>query len=173
MRGEDRLQVRCAMLCTSHVSKDVFWTAIEHGRQHKGTGTQRASEWQRLARKGVKTGLPDLLFIMPGYVLAVELKTQEGVQSDTQKATQTKLQAMGMGYQVVRSVEGLGEAFEAHGIPITPGWRVAAMRHDAALDTPPKGHNKPPRAPAKPRGNRKQVARWNTAMLAMAKGPSE
>jgi hypothetical protein len=52
------------------------------------------------------------------------------------------------GYEVVRSVEQLGEALERHGIPLAPGWRLAAMHHDAALDVPTKGHNKPPRARA-------------------------
>jgi hypothetical protein len=31
---------------------------------------------------------------------------------------------------------------------LAPGWRLAAMHHDAALDAPAKGHNKPPRARA-------------------------
>jgi hypothetical protein len=52
------------------------------------------------------------------------------------------------GYEVVRSVEQLGEALERHNIALAPGWRIAAQYHDAALDVPAKGHNKPPRARA-------------------------
>lgn len=171
MRSEDRLQSRCAMFAKSHVLPPTFWTAIEHGRAHVGTAEQRAREWQRLARKGVRTGLPDLLFITHGFVAAIELKVGTR-QSDTQRATQEALEALGHGYSLVRSVEALGEALERHGIPLAPGWRVAAMHHDAALEAPPKGHNKPPRV-AKPRGNKRQMARVNDMMLAMAKGGGE
>jgi len=148
MRPEDRLQARCAMFCKSHVLPPCEWTAIEHGRQHSGSKEQRAREWQRLARKGVKKGLPDLWFIMPGFLLCVELKAGKNAETDEQAALGDRLKAMGHGYEVARSVEQLGEALQRHGIPLAAGWQVAALHHDAALDVPSKGHNKPPRARA-------------------------
>lgn len=161
MRNEDRLQIRCAMFCGSHLAPHVFWTAIEHGRRHKGTAEQRAAEWQRLARKGVRTGLSDLLFIVQGFVLAAELKTDTGRQSETQKATQARLEALGHGYVIARSVEALGEALERHGIPLAAGWRVAAMRHDAALDGD---------APKRTRATKPRAARPKAATLAKLRG---
>lgn len=161
-RPEDRLQIRCAMFCKSHVAPHVFWTAIEHGRQHKGTAEQRAREWQRLARKGVQTGLPDLLFIAHGFVLAAELKTDTGRQSETQRATQGRLEALGHGYSVCRSVEALGEALERHGIPLAVGWRVAAMRHDAALDGDAPKRTRATK-PREPRNKAATLAKYRAA----------
>lgn len=147
MRPEDRLQARCAMFCKSHVLPPCEWTAIEHGRQHSGSKEQRAREWQRLARKGVKKGLADLWFIMPRFLLCCELKAGKNYETDDQAALGARLVAMGHGYTVCRSVEQLGEALERHGIPLAPNWRLAAMHLDAALDVAPK----PPRKAAKPR----------------------
>ena len=170
-RPEDRLQIRCAMFAKSHVALPTFWTALEHGRRHSGTAIQRAAEWQRLARKGVRTGLPDLIFITHGFVLAVELKVGSS-QSETQKVTETALLTLGHGYVIARSVEQLGEALERHGIPLASGWRIDAQRHDAALD----GEPKPARKPSKPRAakpTRSQIARGNRIALALATGAGE
>lgn len=168
---EERLQIRCAMFSKSHVLAPCKWTAIEHGRKHAGTTEQRAREWQRLERKGVKKGLSDLWYIMPGFILCCELKAGRNTESDAQEAWGADLRAMGHGYEVPRSVEQLAEALERHGIPLAPGWRVAAMHHDAALETP-KPLTKKPRNPriAKPKAPRGRVERGNRLALAMARG---
>lgn len=167
-RPEDRLQVRCAMFATSHVLPPTFWTAVEHGRKHSGTATQRAAEWQRLKRKGVKPGLADLWFFSHGYVYCAELKASTK-QSDNQYEFQAKMAALGHGYSVVRSVEQLGEALSERGIPLAPNWRLAAQQHDAALDGEPKPARKQSKhRAAKP--TRSQIARGNRLALALARG---
>jgi hypothetical protein len=164
MRPEERLQVRCAMFCTSHVPLPTFWTAVEHGRVHKGTNEQRAREWQRMARAGVKKGLPDLWFLAPSYVLMVELKSDAGRQTDAQKVFQAQMAALGHGYSVVRSVEQLGEVLQDNGIPLAPGWRIKAQLHDAALDGEAPARKKPAwKFPQKPTA--RQVAAGNRAAL--------
>jgi hypothetical protein len=161
---EERLQIRCAMFCTSHVVAPCEWTAIEHGRKHSGSKEQRAREWQRLARKGVKKGLSDLWFIMPGYLFCCELKWGRNTETDEQERLGAKLQAMGHGYSVARSVEQLGEKLVEHGIPVGPGWRLAAQRHDAALDGEAPARKKPARKfPQKPTA--RQVAAGNRAAM--------
>jgi len=168
-RPEERLQIRCAMFCTSHVLPPTFWTAVEHGRQHKGTPEQRAREWQRMARAGVKKGLADLWFLAPSYVLLVELKTPSNKQTEAQHAFQARMAALGHGYEVVRSVEQLGEVLQRHGIPLADGWRTKAQIHDAALDAQPPVRKNPARNfPQKP--TRTQIAAGNRVALAMARG---
>jgi hypothetical protein len=152
------------MFCVSHLRPPTVWTAIEHGRKHSGTATQRASEWMRLKRKGVKAGLPDLWFLTLGRLLCVELKAGKNDATDAQDAFGAALNAIGHGYIVVRSVEQLGEALDACAIPLAAGWRMAAQNHDRALDTVPK----PTRKPSKPRAakpTRAQIARGNAASL--------
>jgi hypothetical protein len=168
-RPEERLQIRCAMFCTSHVAPPTFWTAVEHGRAHKGTAEQRAREWQRMARAGVKKGLADLWFLAPSYVLLVELKTPSNKQTEAQCAFQAKMAVLGHGYEVVRSVEQLGETLVQHGIPLAAGWRVAAMHHDAALDGEAPARKKPARK-LQQKPTRTQIAAGNRVALAMARG---
>ena len=169
MRPEDRLQVRCVMFCTDTVLPPVFWTAVEHGRLHKGTKEQRAGEWARLARKGVKKGLADLWFFAKSYTLTVELKAGANKPTEAQYAFQAQMAALGHGYEVVRSVDQLGEKLMQHGIPLVTNWRVQAMHHDAALDVP----TAKPKRVAKPRiakPKRGAVAGWNATLAARVGG---
>ena len=145
---EARLRARCRMFLQSHLVAPCWFTALEHGRKHAGTAEQRAREWQHLQSQGVKQGLGDVLILAPGFAFMAELKAGANKQSDAQVAMQRAMETLQHGYAVCRSVEQLGEALERHCIPLAPGWRVAAMHHDAALDAPAKGHNKPPRARA-------------------------
>lgn len=137
MTPEARLRARCRMLLDSHLELPCWYTAIEHGRRHHGTKEQRAREWQHLQAQGVKQGIGDMLVLAPGHCLFVELKAKANKQSESQYAFQAKMAALGHGYEVVRSVEALGQALERNGVPLRAGWRVAAMQHDAALDSEP------------------------------------
>jgi hypothetical protein len=136
------------MFLTSHLLHPCWFTAIEHGRKHAGTAEQRARQWQHLQSQGVKQGVADVLILAPGFALMAELKAGANKQSEAQVAMQRVMEALQHGYAVCRSVEQLGEALQRHGIPLAAGWQVAALHHDAALDVPTKGHNKPPRARA-------------------------
>jgi hypothetical protein len=166
VKPEARLRARIRMLLDSHLTGSVWWSAIEHGRAHAGTAKQRAREWQRLAGQGVKTGIADLMFQAPGFTLWVELKAGANKPSVAQETFAAAQRAIQNGYEVVRSVEGLGEALERHGISVRPGWRVAAQIHDAALDVPPKP---PKQGRTTGRTTRKptlaQVKRGNAAAL--------
>ena len=173
MPPEARLRARCRMLADSHVLPPCWYSAIEHGRQHKGTKEQRAREWQRLAGQGVKTGIADMMFQVPGFTLWVELKHGHNEPTDAQVKFAEAQRAIQNGYEVVRSVEALGIALERNGVPLRAGWRVAAMQHDAVLDSEP--------APAVKRtGTTKgkslrrptlgQVARGNALALVGVKG---
>jgi len=176
MTPEARLRARCAMFLKSHLVPPCWFSAIEHGRAHRGTAEQRAREWQHLARQGVQKGIGDMLILAPGYCCFIELKSQVGKQSDAQHAFQAVMATLGHGYEVVRSVEQLGEKLVQHGIPLAAGWRVAAMHHDAALDGEPNLRTSKPNlrtSGAKVRTSkptRTQIARGNAAALAMARG---
>lgn len=133
MPPEARLRARCRMLADSHILAPCWWSAIEHGRQHHGTKEQRAREWGRLQSQGVKQGIADMLFMVRGFVLWVELKHGDNKPTEAQIRFAEAQRLIGNGYEVVRSVEALGDALERHGIPIAPGWRVKAQIHDAEL----------------------------------------
>lgn len=169
---EARLRARCRMLLTSHLLSPCWFTAIEHGRKHHGTAEQRAREWQHMQSQGVKQGIGDLLVLAPGYCCFVELKAGANKQSPAQHAFQAVMAALGHGYALCRSVEQLGEALHGRGIPLAANWRMAAQLHDAALDADPKAARKASK-PRQAKPTRARVARWNDAMLAMAKRGGE
>lgn len=146
MQPEARLRSRCAMFLRT-CAPDLQFTAIEHGRHHKGTAEQRAREWQALAAQGVRQGLGDLLLMPPHSPgLWVELKHGTNKQTPAQHAMQRDMEAIGWGYVVVRSVEHLGDELARRGVALAAGWQLRAQHHDAALDVEP-----PRRRPSKPR----------------------
>lgn len=54
---------------------------------------------------GLMSGVSDLLFIMPGRTVFVEIKAPGGVQSKEQIEFQKIVEALGFEYCIVRSVE--------------------------------------------------------------------
>lgn len=60
----------------------------------------------RLKAMGMVAGVSDLLFLAPdGQVFAIEVKTDSGRQQPVQKQWQEKVEAIGINYVIVRSVD--------------------------------------------------------------------
>jgi hypothetical protein len=169
MTPEARLRARCAMFLKSHLVPPCWFSALEHGRAHRGTAEQRAREWQHLARQGVQKGIGDMIVLAPGCVMFLELKAGANKQSDAQHAFQAVMAVLGHGYAVVRSVEQLGEVLQDSGIPLAAGWRIKAQLHDAALDGEAPARKKPARK-LQQKPTRTQIAAGNRVALAMARG---
>jgi hypothetical protein len=142
MRPEDRLQSRSRMFLDSYMLPPCWWSSVGHEKKQ----TLRQGQIQKA--RGIRRGLPDVMIWAPGYFLGVELKAGKNTATEDQAAFGRAMAANQHGYELVRSVKQLGEALQRHGIPLAAGWQVAALHHDAALDVPSKGHNKPPRARA-------------------------
>ncbi len=138
MRPEDRLQARCRMFLDAFLPHSAWWSSIAHER--KQTPVQGAAQKAR----GVRPGLPDIFIFAPGYVLGVELKAGSNSATAVQRHVGEQLRRLGHGYEIVRSVEALGDALVQHGFAMPPGWTLAAQRHDAALAAPRKGKRQPP-----------------------------
>lgn len=116
------------MLLDAHLLPPCLWSSVAHERLQ----TPRQGAMQKA--RGIRRGLPDIMVWAFGYFLGVELKAGKGTTTDAQDGFAKAMAACQHGYEVVRSVEALGEALERHGIPLRAGWRVAAQIHDAALD---------------------------------------
>jgi hypothetical protein len=54
---------------------------------------------------GLNTGLPDIIIILKGRFIGVEVKTGKDRQSDIQKATQEKIEKAGGVYLIVKDYE--------------------------------------------------------------------
>ena len=67
----------------------------------------------RLKSMGLRAGASDLLVILPGRVIFMEVKTPTGRQSPAQKNFQSIVEGLGHQYALVRSVD---EALAACGV---------------------------------------------------------
>ncbi len=54
-------------------------------------------------------GVPDIIIVLNGKFIGIEVKTKKGVQSDNQKEFQQNLESAGGEYYIVRSVSELQE----------------------------------------------------------------
>ena len=82
--------------------------AVPNGAKLSGTPLQRAKAWKRLEAEGALPGAADLFLAVPSGDLCglfIEMKTQKGRQSETQKAFETAVVGKGYGYAVPRSVD--------------------------------------------------------------------
>ena len=59
----------------------------------------------RLAAMGLRAGASDLLVVLPGRVIFMEVKTPTGKQSKSQAIFQSVVEALGHQYALVRSVD--------------------------------------------------------------------
>ena len=84
------------------VKPDCWWSTIEHG----ASGVKQST---RNKKRGVVSGIPDLMFVREGKVYWIELKAKNQYPKPVQKACHQALHAHGSHVAVCRSqteVEG-------------------------------------------------------------------
>jgi hypothetical protein len=113
------MTVAIADLLRARARPDVFWT-------HLPMGEKRTPETgARLKRMGVRAGCADFLLFRAaptgstGWPFGLELKTEKGRQSDTQKATQALWERAGGKYELVRSYQEAVSFLETWGFLVT------------------------------------------------------
>ena len=103
IQHESRLQQAC-----------VRWFNLQHGNLRllliaipNGARRDRING-QRLKAEGMVAGAADLILLVPnsrGQILCIEMKTERGRQSPSQKDFQTAIENVGNKYVVCRSVD--------------------------------------------------------------------
>ena len=69
-------------------------------------GSRHILEAKTLKATGQMAGVSDLIILNPnGKTIFVELKIEKGVQSDAQKLFQSKVEALGFEYYLIKSLE--------------------------------------------------------------------
>lgn len=100
-KEEHYLQVAIHRLLTYN---NIFHFAVPNG------GLRNISVASALKAEGALSGVSDLILVLPKRIVFVELKNgKKGVQSDSQKEFQSKVQELGFEYIVWRSVEDCTE----------------------------------------------------------------
>lgn len=94
--SEDAIQISLA-LWLNHKYPNLLWWHTPSG------GMRNKAEAFKLKRMGVIPGVPDLFF--PHLKLFIELKTQKGVVSKSQKEVMKRLEVVGYTCKVAKGYE--------------------------------------------------------------------
>ena len=113
-RRELTLQERLVRALNGALTRETTFFAVPNGE------ARLRDEEARLSARGVRGGMPDLIFVSKGRVFGLALKSEKASLSGAERAGQVMLRDAGMRIEVARS---LGEAFELlreMGIPLRP-----------------------------------------------------
>lgn len=105
------LTMRIADMLKVEAPPSLLWTHFPAGEaRDERTGA-------KLKAMGLKPGWPDFLFVLPGGRLgAIEVKTEAGRLSDTQKRWATDARGAGAAWAECRTVGGVREALRGWGV---------------------------------------------------------
>ena len=97
--SEDQIHVAVAEYLTLALPVEVWWSSIEHRNARSGKeGADRKG-------RGVKAGIPDILFCWCGRMHAIELKTRTGSLKGPQIAQRAALLQAGARWALCRSLD--------------------------------------------------------------------
>jgi hypothetical protein len=95
--------------------KTTFWSSLENRPRSLVGGI-----FQR--RRGVKSGLPDVLVVAHGQAVFVELKSRRGVATPAQKERAAELVAAGAAWFLARSARATLAALNRSGVVFRRQW---------------------------------------------------
>jgi hypothetical protein len=102
---EDQLQQQIILYynntyCLKTAEKRGIIFAVPNG------GSRHFLEAKKLKQTGLLAGVSDLILITPnGKIMFIELKTEKGIQSDSQKDFESRIKLLGYKYHLIRSID--------------------------------------------------------------------
>lgn len=79
---------------------------------NEGAGKGQIIRMMKLKSMGLRAGVSDLIVILSGKVVFLEVKTEKGKQSEAQKRFEEKVKSLGHEYFIVRSINEVKEALK-------------------------------------------------------------
>lgn len=126
--SEHKIQVALLDYLMFAGRKDLYWFAIPN---QSNRHIQNAA---KMKAEGVRSGIPDLCFLLEqGRVAWLEMKTQVGRLSDTQKAFRDRALALGHYWAMARSVDEAIPHLTEWGVLKSAYQRGDAFRQAAAI----------------------------------------
>ena len=114
--AEWREQIRLTKLLTRYLPDNVFWSALSNA--------PRTALGGYLAQKrGVRSGLADIMVVHDGRVTFVELKSPVGVASKAQRQVYVEMRAAGADWYLVKSAPAALEALRRSNVPFRRRWK--------------------------------------------------
>jgi hypothetical protein len=100
---------------------DTFWTSLENKPLSRLSGI-----FQK--RRGVRSGLPDVLVIWRGKPIFVELKSRAGVASKAQKQVRLEMLPAGADWWLARSARAALMALHLSGVVFRRAWKPPRLK---------------------------------------------
>lgn len=104
-KSEARLQQECVQWFRKNFYKKGIIFSVPNERKDY-------LEIKPLLQTGLLSGASDLIVVMKGVVLFVELKTPTGTQGKKQKQFQDNVEAFGFDYCLIRDLESFKKIFK-------------------------------------------------------------
>jgi hypothetical protein len=121
-REEWSEQTKLAELLSIYLDRETtFWTSVENRPLSRLGGL-----FQK--RRGVRSGLPDVLVLYRGKPIFVELKSRAGVASKTQKQVRAELLPAGATWWMARSARAAMMALHLSGVVFRRRWKPPRLR---------------------------------------------
>jgi hypothetical protein len=121
-RQEFGEQTKLAALLAKYLDPEsTFWTSLENKPISRVSGM-----FQK--RRGVRSGLPDVLVISRGKPIFVELKSRRGVASKTQKQIRLEMLPVGAAWWMARSARAAMMALHLSGVVFRRQWKPPRLQ---------------------------------------------
>ena len=160
---EHAMQTTCAVFLARALPLDATFTSVDPATDQKMSVTAGA----RRKARGCRPGWPDIQVVYRGLLHCIELKIDNGKQSENQIAMQAEIERAGGRYAICRSVEDVERQLIAWGIPLR-AHTMAAHEYDERREL----RLTAPKKPARPRP-RLATTRKGLAVAAWAQRPPE
>jgi hypothetical protein len=85
--------------------RGIFFFSVPNEIAGGGRGKTAMIRTARAKSMGLRSGVSDLIIVLPSKILFMEVKTNTGRQSENQKYFQKKVTELGFEYFIVKSVE--------------------------------------------------------------------
>jgi hypothetical protein len=121
-RQEWTEQIKLAEMLHKYLTAaDTFWTSLENKPISRLSGL-----FQK--RRGVRSGLPDVLVIWRGRPIFVELKSRAGVASKVQKRVRSEMLPAGADWWLARSARAALMALHLSGVVFRRRWKPPRLQ---------------------------------------------
>lgn len=108
---ESQLQASAIQWMQFQLHPNVIYFAVPNG-EHRNIVTAK-----RLKGQGVMRGVADIILLYGGKALCLEMKTEDGRQSEPQRVFEAKCVYQGIPYIICRSLDDVMEACKRFAVP--------------------------------------------------------
>jgi hypothetical protein len=120
-REEWRTHTALAEMLPVYLPDSVFWTSLENRPRSRLSGLLQK-------KRGVRSGLPDVMVIIPQRSIFIEVKSPSGRASHSQKQVRDEVLAVGCQWWMARSARAALVALHRSGVEFRRPWKPPSLQ---------------------------------------------